>query len=44
MYNGGGGEIIGTLFFKKSTLFGRYRVLLQFFRLGAGSVENYVMS
>ena len=36
-------EIIGTLFFfKKSTLFGKYRMLPKFSRLGAGSVENYV--
>ena len=35
-------EIIGTLFFKESTLSGKYRILPQFSRLGAGSVGNYV--
>ena len=30
------------IFFKKSTLFGKYRMLPKFSRLGAGSVENYV--
>ena len=35
-----GSEIIGTLFFKESTLSGKYRILPQFWK--PGSVENYV--
>ena len=37
-------EITGTFFFffKKSTLFGKYRMLPKISRLGTGSVENYV--
>ena len=31
-----------SLFFKKSTRFGKYRMLPKFSRLGTGSVENYV--
>ena len=31
-----------TFFFKKSTLFGKYRMLPKSSRLGAGSVKNYV--
>ena len=34
--------LVHFFFFKKSTLFGKYRMLPKFSRLGAGSVENYV--
>ena len=38
-----GGEIIGTFFFfKKCTLFGKYKMLSQFSRLSTGSAETYV--
>ena len=35
-------ELLVHFFFKKSTLFGKYRMLPKFSRLGAGSVGNYV--
>ena len=35
-------KLLVLFFFKKSTLFGEYRMLPKFSRLGTGSVENYV--
>ena len=35
-------KLLVHFFFKKSTLFGKYRMLPKFSRLGTGSVENYV--
>ena len=35
-------KLLVHFFFKKSTLFGKFRMLPKFSRLGAGNVENYV--